>query len=224
VFSRKMIILVIVMEFFDSLHQKVKFSRMNIAINKPCHEDWSKMTPNDKGAFCAICTKDVMDFSKKTVQEIKDFFAKPIQGKVCGRFKEEQLDEISFESFIERFVGFKLTKKVMVIVALTFASWFIGASDLNAQTTHKMGKVAPVKTHTVTPVKTEENVKGDVRVTPKDTTKCTKPNTETMKMGEVAAPPKKGKKVSENKPKATKAKKEKEVMLLGDVMIDDKTK
>lgn len=194
---------------------------MNIAINKPCQEDWNKMTPNDKGAFCAICTKDVMDFSKKTVQEIKDFFAKPINGKVCGRFKEEQLEEISFELFIERFVGFKLTKKVMVIVALTFASWFMGVTELNAQNKIMMGKVAPVKTNTVTPT----NVKGDVRVTPKDTPKCTRPNSETMKMGEVVAPPKKGKKVNEKKPKVTKvekSKKEEEIMLLGDVMIDDK--
>lgn len=217
------------MEIFNSVHQKVKFSTMNISINKPCHEDWSKMTPNDKGAFCAVCTKDVMDFSKKTVQEIKEFFSKPITGKVCGRFKEEQLDEISFESFIERFAGFRLSKKVMVIVALTFASWFMGASDLSAQTTHKMGKVAPVKTHTVTPVKTQENVKGDVRVTPKDTTKCVKPTTEKMKMGEVAAPPKKEKKVSEKKPKPVKAKapkKKEEQILLGDVdiMHDENTK
>lgn len=200
---------------------------MNISINKPCHEDWSKMTPNDKGAFCAVCTKDVMDFSKKTVEEIKAFFSKPIKGKVCGRFKEEQLEEISFESFLERFAGYRLSKKVLVIVALSFASWFMGASDLQAQTSIKMGKVAPVKTHTVTPVKTEENVKGDVRVTPKDTTKCKKPNKKNIKMGEVAVPPKKGKKVSEKKTKLVKtkpAKKEEETMLLGDVMIDDKVK
>ncbi|MFY8184528.1 MAG: hypothetical protein ACOVLD_00545 [Bacteroidia bacterium] len=194
---------------------------MNIAINKPCHEDWNKMTPNDKGAFCAICTKDVIDFSKKTVQEIKDFFAKPINGKVCGRFKEEQLEEISFESFIEHFVGFKLTKKVIVIVALTFATWFMGVAELNAQNKIRMGKVAPVKTNAVKPI----NVKGDVKVTPKDTTKCTKPNSETIKMGEVVAPQKKEKKVNEKKPKVTKVeklKKEEEIMLLGDVMIDGK--
>jgi len=220
-----MIILVFVMEFFISLHQKVKISNMNIAINKPCHEDWNKMTLNDKGAFCAVCTKDVMDFSNKTVQEIKDFFSKPIKGKVCGRFKEEQLEEISFESFIERFTGFRLSKKVLIIVALTFASWFVGTSDLKAQASMKMGKIAPVKTHTVTPVKTDKNVKGDVKVNPKDSTKCKKPTTETMKMGEVAAPPKKEKKLSEKKTKHVKTKPAKEeIMLLGDVMIDDKVK
>lgn len=204
---------------------------MNISINKPCHEDWGKMTPNEKGAFCAVCTKDVVDFSKKTVQEIKDFFAKPIKGKVCGRFKEEQLDEISLESFIERFIGFKLSKKVLVIVALTFASWFIAPLDVNAQTSHKMGKIAPVKTNTVTPTKNEdEHVKGKVKIAPKDTTKCNKPTNEKMKMGEVAAPPKKKKETLEKKPikkmVKTKETKKEEPMLLGDVdiSIDDKSK
>ncbi|HRD37580.1 MAG TPA: hypothetical protein PLC65_03020 [Bacteroidia bacterium] len=47
---------------------------MKIEINKPCHENWDAMTPNEKGAFCLVCTKDVIDFSKQTLDEIKDFF------------------------------------------------------------------------------------------------------------------------------------------------------
>lgn len=202
---------------------------MKITINKPCHEDWDKMSPNDKGAFCAVCTKDVIDFSKKSLEEIKNFFAKPIQGKICGRFKEQQLEELSFESFFERFTSFKLTKKVLVIVALAFANWFILAGQLTAQTNYKTGKIAIVKTNTVTPTSNQgqdENVKGQVKVNPKDTAKCATPRIEQIKMGEVAAPPKKKK--TSNKKKSVKANKnipkkevKEEYILKGDVSIED---
>ena len=48
---------------------------MKIEINKPCHENWDAMTPNEKGAFCSLCKKNVVDFSQKTLSEIKDFFS-----------------------------------------------------------------------------------------------------------------------------------------------------
>ena len=65
---------------------------MKISINEPCHENWDKMTPNDKGAFCLSCQKNVVDFSNKTITQIKDFFRKKTEAEsVCGRFDESQL-------------------------------------------------------------------------------------------------------------------------------------
>ena len=61
---------------------------MKIVIDNPCHENWDAMTPNEKGAFCSACQKTVLDFSKKTVDEIKSFFVElPKTETVCGRFK-----------------------------------------------------------------------------------------------------------------------------------------
>jgi hypothetical protein len=54
---------------------------MKISINEPCHENWDKMKSNDKGAFCLSCQKNVVDFSNKTISEIKDFFRKKISNK-----------------------------------------------------------------------------------------------------------------------------------------------
>lgn len=62
-----------------------------ISIPKPCHEDWNKMTPDAKGAFCGSCQKSVYDFSKKTDEEIIEVFEKEEKGKVCGRFAPAQL-------------------------------------------------------------------------------------------------------------------------------------
>lgn len=71
-----------------------------ISIPKPCHEDWNKMTPDAKGAFCGSCQKSVYDFSKKTDEEIIAVFEKEEKGKVCGRFTPAQLTRpvVSFEN------------------------------------------------------------------------------------------------------------------------------
>jgi len=65
-----------------------------ISIPKPCHEDWNKMTPDEKGAFCGSCQKSVYDFSNKSVHEI-DTIIKDNPGKsICGRFKSTQLEPV----------------------------------------------------------------------------------------------------------------------------------
>ena len=48
----------------------------SLAIPKPCHEDWSKMTPNAKGRFCKSCVKTVVDFTEMDVDEIQDYIHK----------------------------------------------------------------------------------------------------------------------------------------------------
>lgn len=160
------------------------------------------MTPNEKGAFCLACQKTVVDFSKKTTKEIKSFFKTiPSTQKICGRFKEEQLTELTFDDFFERFKKWLLPKKVAVVLILVF-----GFSLFSCQTTkHEplIGKVAYVPdeftssdkvtptemvlgeielpvTNTVTPqqsqkvkqIRTEEMyLKGDVDFDPDTTTK-----------------------------------------------------
>lgn len=71
-------------------------NKMNLAIPQPCHENWDKMTPADKGRFCGACQTQVVDFSTMTDLELVQFFKKPILsqskgGSVCGRFMAAQL-------------------------------------------------------------------------------------------------------------------------------------
>ncbi|MDF2438117.1 MAG: hypothetical protein K0Q95_2493 [Bacteroidota bacterium] len=65
---------------------------LNISIPKPCHEDWNKMTPNERGAFCGKCAKTVVDFTKKSTKEIQIFFQGRSEKKTCGRFLSTQLN------------------------------------------------------------------------------------------------------------------------------------
>lgn len=66
--------------------------RYKLSIPEPCHEDWQKMHPVDKGRFCDSCCKVVTDFSKMSELEILTFFKKKPEN-VCGRFTKTQLDQ-----------------------------------------------------------------------------------------------------------------------------------
>jgi len=63
-----------------------------IHIPDPCFEDWDKMTPNEQGSFCKVCAKTVVDFSKKSEDEIQQYIAANLDKKICGRFNINQLE------------------------------------------------------------------------------------------------------------------------------------
>jgi hypothetical protein len=66
--------------------------KFQLQIPEPCHEDWNKMTPGDKGRFCNSCQKTVVDFTSMSDMQLIAFFKKPSTGSVCGRFYNDQLE------------------------------------------------------------------------------------------------------------------------------------
>ena len=74
---------------------------MKINIPEPCSEDWSKMTPTEKGAFCQKCAIDVVDFTDKSPFEIKNILKREMgsSGKACGRIRKSQLVEFNAFNF-----------------------------------------------------------------------------------------------------------------------------
>jgi type IX secretion system substrate protein len=66
---------------------------LSISIPKPCHEDWGKMTPEERGRFCSKCSKTVLDFSNKTTNEIHQYVLAHQDEKMCGRFRNDQLNQ-----------------------------------------------------------------------------------------------------------------------------------
>lgn len=82
------------MQFISSLHPISKSTAMKEEISfyipKPCHENWDNMTPEGKGRFCASCSKQVVDFSLMSDQQVLNYFTEA-SGKVCGRFANDQL-------------------------------------------------------------------------------------------------------------------------------------
>ena len=68
-----------------------------VSIPEPCHENWNKMTPKDNGRFCLSCSKTVIDFASMLPDEIQHFFIQNQNERICGRFKNSQLETITIQ-------------------------------------------------------------------------------------------------------------------------------
>jgi len=64
-----------------------------LQIPEPCHEEWNKMTPNERGRYCDSCCKTVVDFTGMTDQQIIHYFS-IASGKTCGHFANDQLNRV----------------------------------------------------------------------------------------------------------------------------------
>jgi len=63
---------------------------IKLTIAAPCHENWDKMSKVEQGKHCQVCSKNVVDFTDKSDEEIYKYVTK--NNNICGRFKETQLD------------------------------------------------------------------------------------------------------------------------------------
>ncbi|SEC40389.1 hypothetical protein SAMN04489761_2899 [Tenacibaculum sp. MAR_2009_124] len=68
--------------------------QFKFTIPKPCHENWHKMTPNEKGRFCSSCAKTVVDFTQFSEAEVKEYLIENSTQKVCGHFYKKQLHSV----------------------------------------------------------------------------------------------------------------------------------
>ena len=66
-----------------------------ISIPDPCNEDFSKMTPTERGAFCNKCSIDTFDFRHLSTGEINTIIKDNAGQHLCGRFNKSQLEELN---------------------------------------------------------------------------------------------------------------------------------
>ena len=64
---------------------------IQISIQNPCPENWSKMKPVNKGRYCAVCSKNVIDFTQYSNEQLIKHLEK--ERNICGRFKSHQLNK-----------------------------------------------------------------------------------------------------------------------------------
>lgn len=93
----------------------------SIAIPKPCHEDWNTMSQREKGKFCSSCSKTVIDFTNMKTNEIQDFIHKNKGNRICGHFKQTQLDSINIHipaKVLERRYNFNKTFLLALLIVM----------------------------------------------------------------------------------------------------------
>ena len=70
-----------------------------ISIPKPCPESWENMHQTQKGKFCELCSKEVIDFTTWTDDEVIQYFenTQPStpNGTTCGRLSTQQVERIN---------------------------------------------------------------------------------------------------------------------------------
>lgn len=74
----------------------MKQRNLKLSIPKPCHENWDKMNDAEKGRFCGVCSKTVVDFTRMKTEEIIDYIGKRNEN-VCGRVNTEVLEPLVTE-------------------------------------------------------------------------------------------------------------------------------
>jgi len=57
----------------------------------PCDADWQQMTPTAQGRHCAHCDRVVHDFTNASAIDLAQAHANAPDGRLCGRFRREQL-------------------------------------------------------------------------------------------------------------------------------------
>jgi hypothetical protein len=96
-----------------------------ILVPEPCTADWNQMTPTDKGRHCAQCAKTVVDFSSWPLENIAAYLRKHSSERVCGRFRNTQLDvEVPYspDQWVAQVAGtgLSLLQKMALIFLLAF--------------------------------------------------------------------------------------------------------
>ena len=123
-------------------------TNFRITIPKPCHEDWNKFTPDEKGAFCKVCSKSVHDFTKKEPEQIKAILIEEMSAgnKVCGRFNEDQIspaetkDCSTVPELNPYALNFRKMKRFAMALFLEFGGFLFNSTKSTAQKI--MGKLA----------------------------------------------------------------------------------
>jgi hypothetical protein len=109
--------------------------KVEIKVGTPCSEKWETFEKRGLNGYCNSCAKEVVDFTKMSDSEIKNYF-KRSTGEVCGRMRTNQQKIYSDTS---RFSLKPLTPVLMVSSAFLFSGISANAQskDETEQTSRK---------------------------------------------------------------------------------------
>jgi hypothetical protein len=74
----------------------------SLKIETPCHEDWTKMSPNKEGRHCGVCDKTVVDFTVMSQGEITNYLSNNYKAQICGRILVPREKEAAIQIKLKR--------------------------------------------------------------------------------------------------------------------------
>lgn len=104
---------------------------LKITIPKPCHENWDGMTPDEKGRFCSLCAKSVVDFTAMPRNEVERYLIENSDKEVCGRFTGAQLHRVPKT---KKYASKMALAGLLLSVSATLNSCFMGATSTRRNT------------------------------------------------------------------------------------------
>jgi hypothetical protein len=122
------------------LNQKLMSNNINISIPKPCHEEWDRFTPTQKGRFCRACKKEVIDFTNWKDEDIKHYFLSNTKS-ACGRFKATQLKNHSLLNQKLAFFNWAAVFTFFIMIISRNAESQVKREQVKAEQLEKKGKV-----------------------------------------------------------------------------------
>lgn len=93
-----------------------------LKLDKLCNEKWDNMIPHEKGSYCDLCSKHVIDFTKLNQIQISEIMKKS-GSKICARLTHSQLNSplINLEdNFDLNFPNSKVAAGLILATSLTF--------------------------------------------------------------------------------------------------------
>ena len=158
--------------------------KFKITIPKPCHEDWNAMKPDQTGRFCGSCIKSVVDFTSMQPSEIQEYFSLHPNQKVCGRFKNEQVNTFNMQipqSVLQQKMPFR--KAFLLTLFVVMGSTLFSCRNTNGST---LGEVAVVNdTIAQDTIQPDDVLVGEISIDPKDSLRLPRPLPPKPKIDEV---------------------------------------
>jgi len=101
-----------------------------------CHENWENMSLTERGKFCGICSKEVIDFTVLTKNEIVAVFKQNNYQPLCARALPSQLNTVYLEESLEN-VSWNLPfwQRFLLVFIVCFGPEFFNVQLIFAQDT-----------------------------------------------------------------------------------------
>lgn len=99
--------------------------KLELRIDQPCAEKWESFEKRGLNGFCSSCQKEVVDFTKMSDRQIKDYFLKS-KGDICGRMRKNQQKEYVLNSYN---LFSRLNTGLLTIGSILFSSVSIQAQN-----------------------------------------------------------------------------------------------